>query len=291
MTSRVFAKSHKREREGGGGGCKGHSPDEGRTFGRLEAPGVVPLAPKRVRRKWKAISAAIRAGGLAASSGHCHPSSRHATAWERKGRGRCRWLSPTLTGRPHWLHVANAWRGSWAAGHSLLTGGRINPFTVPACTISGLKEARTRLQTVYFPVLQHLLCVLGKIISRACAKKKTKAYGCQVSHFYRSFSNDIITVKGLKRGHTPNKEAGDSVPYPLLLPARGVLPPSSHRHLPKDGMNAADHHETNYLGRGRGENVTVGLCNDSSAVLRPQTCQRTLPFGFDLYWGQRESNP
>ena len=26
----------------------------------------------------------------------------------------------------------------------------INPFTGPACNISGLKDARTRLQTVYF---------------------------------------------------------------------------------------------------------------------------------------------
>ena len=29
----------------------------------------------------------------------------------------------------------------------------INPFTAPACKISGLKDAQTCLQTVYFPVL------------------------------------------------------------------------------------------------------------------------------------------
>ena len=29
----------------------------------------------------------------------------------------------------------------------------LNPFTAPACKISRLKDARTRLQTVYFPVL------------------------------------------------------------------------------------------------------------------------------------------
>ena len=29
----------------------------------------------------------------------------------------------------------------------------INPFTAPACKISGLKDAGTGLQTVYFPVL------------------------------------------------------------------------------------------------------------------------------------------
>ena len=28
-----------------------------------------------------------------------------------------------------------------------------NPFIAPACKISGLKDARTRLQRVYFPVL------------------------------------------------------------------------------------------------------------------------------------------
>ena len=33
---------------------------------------------------------------------------------------------------------------------SVVTG---NPFTAPACNISGLKDARGRLQTVYFPVL------------------------------------------------------------------------------------------------------------------------------------------
>ena len=29
----------------------------------------------------------------------------------------------------------------------------INPLATPACKISGLKEARVSLQTVYFPVL------------------------------------------------------------------------------------------------------------------------------------------
>ena len=28
----------------------------------------------------------------------------------------------------------------------------VNPFTAPACNISGLKAARTRLQAVYIPV-------------------------------------------------------------------------------------------------------------------------------------------
>ena len=39
--------------------------------------------------------------------------------------------------------------------HALLLGNfsYINLFTAPACHISGLKDARTRLQTIYFPVL------------------------------------------------------------------------------------------------------------------------------------------
>ena len=29
----------------------------------------------------------------------------------------------------------------------------VNPFTAPACKTSGLKDARTSLQTIYFPVV------------------------------------------------------------------------------------------------------------------------------------------
>ena len=59
----------------------------------------------------------------------------------------------------------------------------INHFTAPACTVSGLNDARTRLQTVYFPILWHLfsvLCVLIKILSHATAKKETKRLKGQV---------------------------------------------------------------------------------------------------------------
>jgi len=31
--------------------------------------------------------------------------------------------------------------------------GALNPLTAPACKMSGLNDARTRLQTVYFPFL------------------------------------------------------------------------------------------------------------------------------------------
>ena len=46
----------------------------------------------------------------------------------------------------------------------------VNLFTAPACKISGLKDARTRLQT---PLLS-TLCVLMEILSPASAKQKTK---------------------------------------------------------------------------------------------------------------------
>ena len=39
-----------------------------------------------------------------------------------------------------------------------------NPFNAPACNISGLKDARACLQTVHFPVLQHIsfqFCAFG----------------------------------------------------------------------------------------------------------------------------------
>ena len=73
----------------------------------------------------------------------------------------------------------------------------INPFTAPACKISGPEDWRTRLQTVYFPEdLLPMLYVLMKILLHASAKKK--ATRLQISHFYRSLSNDIMVVKGLK---------------------------------------------------------------------------------------------
>ena len=64
----------------------------------------------------------------------------------------------------------------------------MNPFTAPACKISRLKDARTRLQTVYFPVLWHLfsvLCVLMKILSHARKRreKRRRKKGWRVSNF------------------------------------------------------------------------------------------------------------
>ena len=50
----------------------------------------------------------------------------------------------------------------------------LTPVTAPAGNISGLKNARTRLQTVYLQSIAHLLpmlCVLMKILSHAETKR------------------------------------------------------------------------------------------------------------------------
>ena len=47
---------------------------------------------------------------------------------------------------------AHVQRASAGVSH-VLTGTSLNPLAAPACKISGLNDARTRLQTVYFPVL------------------------------------------------------------------------------------------------------------------------------------------
>ena len=77
----------------------------------------------------------------------------------------------------------------------------INPFTAPACTISGLNDARKRLQTVYFSVLQHLFFNAmrfgGDPFTCQCKKEDKKAYGFLISHFYGSLSNDIMAMNGL----------------------------------------------------------------------------------------------
>ena len=61
----------------------------------------------------------------------------------------------------------------------------LNPFTAPACKISGLKDSRTHLQTAYFQCCNHLssmLCVLMKIVShRPVRKRRQKSW--MVSNF------------------------------------------------------------------------------------------------------------
>ena len=56
-----------------------------------------------------------------------------------------------------------------------------------------------------------MLWVLMDILPHAGAKIQTKtAYGFQISHFYGSFSNDIMAVKGLK-------DAKFSLSFSLML--------------------------------------------------------------------------
>ena len=55
--------------------------------------------------------------------------------------------------RRHRLWLTAAARRSRIIYCNTQETANINPFTAPACKISGLKDARTRLQTVYVPVL------------------------------------------------------------------------------------------------------------------------------------------
>ena len=69
----------------------------------------------------------------------------------------------------------------------------INPFTATTFKISGLKDARTRLQTVYFPVLYRIYFQLRYILMtsllHASAKNKPKRLkGFKFRTFSWSFS-------------------------------------------------------------------------------------------------------
>ena len=68
----------------------------------------------------------------------------------------------------------------------------INPFTAPGCKSSVLKDAGTRLETVYFPHLLSVLCVLMKAFHMS-----VPLFFLQISHFCWSFSSGIMAVKGL----------------------------------------------------------------------------------------------
>ena len=76
-------------------------------------------------------------------------------------------------------------------------------FIAPACNISGMKIAQTRLLRVHcFGSIANLiliLYVLIKLFSHASEKKRNrKDEEFQISHFYWSFSSDIIAMKGLR---------------------------------------------------------------------------------------------
>ena len=98
-----------------------------------------------------------------------------------------------------------------------------NLFTAPDCKISGLKGARTRLKnSIVFGLITNMfsmLCVLTKTLSHAGAKKENKkAEGFQVLHFYWSFSNDIMAVKGLK----PSIFAYSALTHPFPITSLGL---------------------------------------------------------------------
>ena len=79
------------------------------------------------------------------------------------------------------LHQPETWDPSLAGPQHKLEG-LFNPFTVPACQNSSLKDAWMRLQTVYF--LLSVLRVSMKILSHDSARKKKKRQKqFRVSHF------------------------------------------------------------------------------------------------------------
>ena len=76
-----------------------------------------------------------------------------------------------------------------------------NPFTAPACKISGLKDARTRLQTVpyfrsYTPAFNAVRFDNNPFTCQ-CETEDKKAKGFRILFFYWSFSSKILAVKGL----------------------------------------------------------------------------------------------
>ena len=99
--------------------------------------------------------------------------------------------SVVLFGMPGWL-VAALWR-------PMPTGkvAHCNTFTSPACKISGLKEARTCLQTVYFWSYKHIY-FWWKPTDMPVQKRKQKGLRVKISHIYWSFSSDTMAVRGLK---------------------------------------------------------------------------------------------
>ena len=76
-----------------------------------------------------------------------------------------------------------------------------NPFTASGCKISGLKGARTHLKNSLFsgPVTSPFSAMRfdENPLQSQCKKENKKAEGFQISHFYWSFSSDIMAVKGL----------------------------------------------------------------------------------------------
>jgi len=78
--------------------------------------------------------------------------------------------------------------------HTFLLLRTFNPFTAPTCKISGMNDERTRLQSLFSGPK---ICFQCFAFWCQCEKEDKQAEGFQISHFYGSFSNDIMAVKWL----------------------------------------------------------------------------------------------
>ena len=85
----------------------------------------------------------------------------------------------------------------------------INPFTAPACKLSGLKDAQMHMQTVYFPVLYliYFQCYVFLWNSIRMPVWKRKQKRLQVSGFA------LLLV--IFKGHHGSE--GEQVPLCLIL--------------------------------------------------------------------------
>ena len=65
-----------------------------------------------------------------------------------------------------------------------------NPFTAPACKISGVKDARAHLQTVHFPVLRptfNAVRLNENPLTCQCEKEDKKAHSLRFRTFTGRF--------------------------------------------------------------------------------------------------------
>ena len=78
----------------------------------------------------------------------------------------------------------------------------INPCTAPDCIVSGLKDARSTCKQYIFrsynPSAFKAMRFDNNSFICQCEKENRKDYGFQISHYYWSFSSEIIAMKGLK---------------------------------------------------------------------------------------------
>ena len=80
--------------------------------------------------------------------------------------------------------------------HVLTMKWYINPFTAPACKVSGLKSTPRRLQTVYFPVLRttNLLSVLFILIEFPLHPKARNQYQSLNDFIFHTFPSGPFQV-------------------------------------------------------------------------------------------------